>query len=172
MRITSSNGQPQIPQQHGVHNVQQGETLSSIAVKLGLSESDLACVNNLLPGAELKLGQQLNVPSAIQELQVQHGIASMPDSFEIQKAPGTDLSAKGVIAIIQPPPEGDTVGIIVQSEGKLTSPPEGDTVGIWVQSEVANPSLNAAKLTEDIRFTSQFQPPQVAMGKQKSTASK
>ena len=149
MRITGSSGQPQISQQLGVYTVQQNETLSSIAAKLGLSESDLACTNNLFEGAELKLGQQLNVPQTVQDSQIHQGIMSTPDSFEGVKATGPDLSAKGVIAIIQPPPEGDTVGI-------------------WVQSEGANQSLAAVKLAEDIRFKSQFQPPQIAMGKQKS----
>ena len=129
MRIIGPSGQPQISQQLDVYTVQQGETLSSIAVKLGLSESDLACTNNLFEGAELKLGQQLNVPQTVQDSQIHQGIMSMPDSFEAGKATGPDLSAKGVIAIIQPPPEGDTVGIWVQSEGCESISNCGETGG-------------------------------------------
>ena len=151
MRITGVSGQPQISQQTNVYTAQQGDTLSSIAAKLGVSESDLASSNNLVQGAEIKLGQQLNVPQAIQKSQMQQRIASR-DAFETAKAPGTDLLAKGVIASVAPP-EGDARGIIVQSEGESSS-------------------LNAAKLAEDIRFKSQFQSPQAAMGKPKSTFDK
>lgn len=47
-----------------VYHVKQGDTLTSIARQFGASISDLEAANGLKPGATLKIGQVLNVPTS------------------------------------------------------------------------------------------------------------
>jgi LysM repeat protein len=92
-----------ISQQSDLYTAQRGDTLSSIAAKLGVSESDLASSNNLAPGTHLKPGQPLNIPQVKQKSPIQQGITSVRDTFE---------PAKGAS-----PMDPLVKRIIVQSEG-------------------------------------------------------
>ena len=53
----------QVPIFNSVYKVQAGETLDSLAAKLGISRVDLAHANGLGTGAGLRTGQTLKVPS-------------------------------------------------------------------------------------------------------------
>lgn len=55
------------------YSVKSGESLNSIANRVGVSVSDLAELNNLSPRAGLRVGQSIQVPKTISEYRIKRG---------------------------------------------------------------------------------------------------
>ncbi len=53
--------------------MKSGESLNSIANRVGVSVSDLAELNNLSPRAGLRVGQSIQVPKTISEYRIKRG---------------------------------------------------------------------------------------------------
>jgi LysM repeat protein len=64
---TAPAAPPSIPASSGTYTVLAGDSLSSVAVKFGVTRTDLAAANGISPSAYLYVGQVLNIPGAGQQ---------------------------------------------------------------------------------------------------------
>ena len=55
------------------YTVKSGESLNSIASRVGVSVAELASLNNLTPRSGLRIGQNIQVPKTVTEYKVKRG---------------------------------------------------------------------------------------------------